>query len=198
MKRIVLCVAVSILVCMGPQTAEAQSPEMPVPQLVLLDADGKPMAQVVGMDSYTVYVLFDFDGVAARFSVIANGVFASYSVLFFSEPNCVGDVYLSAPHSFGPWESLTPRYFAIAGPSPDDGTYRVFQSTSLDPVQPTLASVWSNPTSGFGECEPWGGGGPYVYAPGEEILPNPLAGFHGPTLANPERKMSFKGGTRLP
>jgi len=35
-------------------------------------------------------------------------------------------------------------------------------------------------------------------APGEEILPNPLDGFHGPTVANPERLLTIKGGTRLP
>lgn len=196
-RSAVLLIALVLLFLTTP-AAKAQSPEMPEPLLVLLDADGKPMVQVVGIPDYSVFVLFDFDGAPARFSVLGNGVFYSYSFVFFSEPNCVGEVYLSAPSSFGPWEMLTPRYFAIAGPHPDDGTYRVFRSTSLDPTQPTLASVWNNPTTGFGECVPYPGGGPYFFVPGEEILPNPLDGFHGPTVANPERKMSFKGGTRLP
>ncbi len=32
----------------------------------------------------------------------------------------------------------------------------------------------------------------------EEVVPNPLDGFHGPSSANPERRLTLQGGTRLP
>lgn len=198
MVRISLCLAVMAMVSVVPQVAEGQSPEMPEPQLVLLDADGKPMVQVVDISGLSVVALFDFDGVPARFSVDVESGFRSGSGVAFSEPNCVGKVYLSV-WAFGVWEVLTQKLFTIIGPHPDDGTYRVFRSTSLDFTTDIPASVWSSPTSGFGECVPYTGGGPGGgRVPAEEILPNPLFGFHGPTAANPDRRFSVKGGTRLP
>ena len=46
MARITLCLAVLALVFIVPQVAEAQSPELSVPQMVVRDADGKVMGQV--------------------------------------------------------------------------------------------------------------------------------------------------------
>ena len=34
-------------------------------------------------------------------------------------------------------------------------------------------------------------------AAAEEVLPNPLDGFHGPTIAEPERVLTIAGGDRV-
>jgi len=193
MARIVLCLTVVGSLLILPQLARAQSPEMPEPLLVLLDVDGKPMVQVVDISGASVVVLFDFDGVPARFNIVPDGHFMSGSGVYFSEPNCGGEMYLSSPQASAVWEWLTLAYFAIHGPNSDDGTYRVFRSTSLDPVALTPGSGLSL----AGECVP-AGGLFSALVPAEEILPNPLAGFHGPTVADPEPRMAVKGGTRLP
>ncbi len=48
---------------------EAQSPEMPEPLAMVVDADGKPMLQVVGIDNDDIRVLFEFEGESAIFTL---------------------------------------------------------------------------------------------------------------------------------
>ncbi len=96
-----------------------------------------------------------------------------------------------------PLERLNQRTVVITGPDGDDGTYRVFRSTSvtLGPAYPESRLYFGNSTLGLCSDEP---GTLLNLLPAEEILPNPLEGFHGPTVANPERLLTVKGGTRLP
>lgn len=178
--------------------AVAQSPEMPEPLAVVVDADGKPMVQVVSFSYSSILVLFDFEGEPASFELLDEySDFDSYGKLvYFSLDNCQGEVYLSDNIS-GPLERLNQRAFVISGPDGDDGSYRVFRSTSVSAatVFPESRMAFGTSTLGYCTDEP---GIPRNLLPGEEILPNPLEGFHGPTVANPDRLLTVKGGTRLP
>ncbi len=180
------------------QTAFTQSPEMPEPLGMLVDADGKPMVQVMYISTSSIHVLFDFEGESAAFEMyddysdFENGGRA----VFFSLDDCQGDVFISNSLR-GPLERLNQRAILIAGPDADDGTYRVFRSTSLNagPVFPESKLDFGG--SSLARCSDEPGTQRNLF-PAEELLPNPLEGFHGPTVASPERLITVKGGTRLP
>ena len=87
--------------------------------------------------------------------------------------------------------------FRIAGPDAVSGTYRVFRSTSMETSQVSVESGWEDYPPYSGACNDIPAT-THDLLPAEEILPNPLEGFHGPTVANPERLCRVKGGTRLP
>lgn len=195
MERIVLCVAVSALVCIVPQPAAAQSSEMPEPLAIVVDADGKPMVQVMDVSGHEISVLFNFGGVAAR-SVITDSYcsFSTYRILYFSGPGCTGAAYISAAPTPSGLDLLNQQVFVITGPHALDGTYRVFRSTSMEIVRVHPASKWVD-TDEYGGCISTGGD-PLDLLPAEKIFPNPLRGFHGPTLSNPKRILKVKGGSR--
>lgn len=203
MSRIALCLAVFALVFIVPQLAEAQSPEMPIPGLVLVDADGKPMAQVVDVGvspsnlgeglSVQVTVVFDFDDNLAAFTFMPGGDGGTLDAnifLRFMAGDCTGQPHMSPENGFNYPTPARTAYF-ILGPDSVDGTYRVYRTTQQPAAVPFETYLNAN-----GDC---------LYDPisttlsiAEEINPNPLEGYHGPTAANPERVLTIKGGTRLP
>ena len=179
------------------QDVAAQSPEMPVPGLVVKDADGKVMAQVFDLgsdpDAYTVRVVFNFQGWVAAFEVLGpSGVFRSTGQIVFTGTACSGSAYTRTEirQELGEW-SL--QRLMIVGPDKGDGTYRVFRVTSTAWEAITPVTYYD----ATGECLDWSSGGIDGYPVGE-VLPNPFEGFHGPTDANPERVLTIEGGTRLP
>ena len=197
MSRIAPCLVAFALTVIITPLVGAQSPEMPEPLAIVVDADGKPMVQVASIRAEEVNVLFDFDGVSAGFELILqNGSFNGCCFVFFSDDNCLGDVYMSPWSENRVLEVSNQQGFAIAGPDATSGTYRVFRSTSTS-VSPTFPeSVW-NQTTILGTCLDINPDQINLLT-AEEILPNPLDGFNGPTVANPERLLTVKGGTRLP
>ena len=73
----------------------------------------------------------------------------------------------------------------------DMGTYRVFRSTSTQTANtPVLSYQVPNDVCHEDTAS-------RVLVPAEEVIPNPLEGFHGPTLANPERTWTIEGGDRI-
>ncbi len=108
MRNSFFALLVVIVILVPIQQASAQSPEMPLPALVLVDADGKPMAQVVGVElenvdgalgsgtRTTVKVAFDFGGSSELFSVQVNGsmAFKNNSFLWFTSDDCTGDPHM--------------------------------------------------------------------------------------------------------
>jgi hypothetical protein len=169
---------------------------MPVPNLVVKDADGKVIAQVASFGLAPgdhPQIMLDIDGVLVAFGVrLDKGWLVNGKIVYFSESGCQGTPYIQPPNPNKWWETQSETGFGVVGPDPDNGTYRMFRSTSPD-VSPTFPlSNWDNGTCGTL------GGGQLNLAPAEEVLPNPLGGFHGPTTANPERLLTVEGGTKLP
>ena len=182
--------------------ARAQGPAMPLPGAVVKDADGKLIAQVDSFDSgnFNPVVLFNFDDVPAPFYMqIQHGMFRSFKSVYFTGPDCTGDVYITEPSEQVGLDIIFQTSFVITGPDAVTGTYRVFRSTSPTPGQVSVNSRWvqGGNISLLGYCLE-NEAQQLTLAPAEEIIPNPLAGFHGPTVAYPERMLTIEGGTRLP
>ncbi len=176
------------------QSADAQSAEMPLPIAVVKDADGKLIAQIVDIgpnEGSDPKVLLNIGGTPVPFRVSPlKGVFESQRFAYFPFENCSGSPAITPPLAIG-WDSFSQTSFAVVGPDPDSGTYKVYRSTSPTPVAFSPLSYWID-----GSCD--GITGQTLLSPAEEVVPNPLAGFHGPTTANPERVWTIEGGTRLP
>ena len=194
---LVASIAAALIITPG-QDATAQSPEMPLPIAVVKDADGKPIAQLLGFDDGWPLVLLQLGGRAHPLTVhLEQGTFGGRQVWFGGE-NCTGDPYI-LESTLSMIEKQNGAV-VIAGPDATDGTYRgVFRSTSTTTVTFYITgSRWYQYDDGrFGECLNVSGISKTFY-PAEEIVLNPMEGFHGPTAANPERVLTIEGGTRLP
>ena len=192
MNRIAPClVALALTVIITP-LAEAQSPEMPAPLAILVDADGKPMVQVTAIVSGHIQVLFNFGGVLGVFSLQPDwGLFDNQKSVFFMDPGCEGDIYVSKT-LMDVVAMMQQQTFVIIGSDLSTGTYHVYRSTNYSTTSVTPSS-WFSPDGSCFDIR-----GTRDLMPAEEILPNPLEGFHGPTLDHPERLLTIRGGTRLP
>jgi hypothetical protein len=179
------------------QTTFAQSVAMRVPVLVLKDADGKVVAQVVGFsDAHLPWVVLEIDGVPALFEARPIKGILNSPQIYFSEPGCTGDVYFWRPGAGGSayLGDVTKTAVVVVGPDAGTGTYRVYHSTSMTEVDAYPLSEWIGPQA---RCVPRAGDA-MALVPGEEVLPNPMAGFHGPTAAEPDRIWTLEGGDKLP
>jgi len=192
MSRITPClVALALSLTITP-LVEAQSPEMPEPLAIVVDADGKPMVQVTAIVSDQIQVLFNFGGVLGVFNLYPDwGQFDNRNYVYFMDPDCEGDVYVSK-NDVDNVARIQQQTFVIIGSDLTAGTYRVYRSTNYSTTSVSPSS-WFSPDGSCFEL-----GNTLDLLPAEEVLPNPLEGFHGPTLANPERLLTIKGGTRLP
>ena len=199
MKRVAFCFAVFALVVVMLQPADAQSSELPVPQLVVRDADGKVMAQVSGFlrvssSSMWPMVVIDVEGTPAflvfqPYGLIDRVAFEtspSGGSVYFTDSDCTG---MPLVNPVGGLEAATGTHFGVAGPDPRTGEYVLFRSTSMTVITIATLSMWRS-----GICV-------NVVASGglqaEEVIPNPLDGFHGPTTAQPDRLLTISGGDRL-
>ncbi len=82
--------------------------------------------------------------------------------------------------------------YVIIGPDDDLGTYRLYRSPPA-----TSSGGFNSCLYPIGYCSSYNPGFSSLQV-AEEVVPNPLDGFHGPTSANPERRLTLQGGTRLP
>lgn len=185
-----------VVVLLSTQFAFAQSAAMPLPVAVVKDADGLVMAQVVDLgsaanpeDMYPRIVL-NVDGALAWFMVKpVEGLLTSGKTIYFSLDGCLGDAAIDPPAATG-FDSFSQTSFEVMGPDPFMGTYRLFRSTSPTPGSFSSLSKWED-----GQCQ--SKRGTVTTAPAEEVLPNPLEGFHGPTAAEPGRILTIAGGDRV-
>ena len=196
---VALFAAASVIPPFG--TAEANNgkgPKMPAPTAVFKDADGKTIAQLVGFWTVGTFLdplaLMNFDGDLALVQVgprFLRSLLAGNPQ--FTGVDCTGQVYLGKQWS-GTLADMTKDFVSIVGPDRETGEYRVFKATSSTPESTTIASSMSYQ---YGVCtnrdEPSVGA---ILYPAVEILPNPLAEFHGPTAEHPERTLTIEGGTR--
>jgi len=186
------------------QLVIAQSPEMPVPNLVVKDADGKVMGQVAGfmtistdffpivalnVDGKIAYLVYRSYGLIDR--VASSGGSSGSASVYFSNSDCIGDVYVNQISEVG-LEGQSGNMYGVGGPDSITGEYKLYRSTTLTVSVPSVSSKWEG-----GACKNYGPITVGVLA-AEEVSPNPFEGFHGPTLANPERVLTIEGGTRLP
>jgi len=198
MLRITLIrsVVVTFTALLIASTVAAQSAVMPLPVAVVKDADGKTVAQVVAMDETWVRALVDFGNGPVSFYVFPQGLVAEGGGdVHFTGSGCTGDAYiakLSNPTGNSYTKAFQVDRVEVVGPDPALGTYRVFRATTdveesyaglsiLDVLQNTCIN---GPTSG-------------TRLPADEVIPSPMAGFHGPTIAEPDRTWTIQGGTTI-
>ena len=195
-----------MLVLVPCQTVLAQSAAMPLPGLVILDADGKVMGQVAGFQTVAAaihpFVVLNVDGKLAYLffrsyglidRVASLGSATGGATVYFSSTSCTGDAYVNGVGETS-LEWLSGNSYGVAGPDFTTGTYKLYRSTTLTVAAEQLYSKWQG-----GVCIPFSSPpqSKGVLA-AEEVNPNPLAGFHGPTDAQPERVLTVSGGDKLP
>ena len=188
-------IAVAV-VLLSAQFAFAQSASMRLPVAVVMDADGLVIGQVVDLGSAAsvedMYprVLLDVEGVPAWFMVNpVQGLLTSGKSIYFSLDGCLGDAAIDPPAATG-FDSFYQKSFEVMGPDPFTGTYRMFRSTSPTTSSFSYLSKWEE-----GACQ--SKRGTVSVAPAEEVIPNPLDGYHGPTVAEPARVLTITGGDRV-
>lgn len=199
MARVAFCLAVLTLVFVAPHVVEAQSAELPVPQMVVKDADGKVMGQVAGFLRFSAssmwpVVVIDVDGTPAFLIFQPYGLIDRVAMenspsggsVHFTGSDCTGMPLVNPVSGL---EAATGTHFGVAGPDPLTGEYRLFRSTSLTVISIATLSMWR---SGICVNVVSGGG-----LQAEEVTPNPLEGFHGPTTEHPDRLLTISGGDRL-
>lgn len=185
-----------VVVLLSTQLAFAQSAGLPLPVAVVKDADGLLMAQIVDLgsaaspeDTYP-RVLLAVDGVPAWFMVKpVQGVLTTGKAIYFSLEGCLGDAAIDPPAATG-LDSFSQTSFEVLGPDPFMGTYRLFRSTSPATSTFSYLSKWED-----GACQNRRGN--VATVPAEDVIPNPLDGFHGPTVAEPGRVLTIAGGDRV-
>lgn len=193
MRSLFLVLLPVIFLFSPAQIALAQSSESPVPLAVLKDADGKVIAPLAGFSSPRV--MLNFGGIVGVYDVNpTKGQFGQQITQFyFSGSNCTGSRYLYTVNPLY-YDTLNGFITIILGPNVSDGTYQVFRTTSLTEISLVPLSRQT-----LGVCENLTRGVTYDRLRLiNNILPNPMEGFHGPTTANPERVLTIEGGTRLP
>ncbi len=178
-------------------TAAAQTAVMPLPHVVAVDGQGTTFAQVVQFtpaDTYWPMVVLDVEGTPALLVIRSHGpvdtvanTSADAGTVYFTSPGCTGDPLVNPATGF---QEQVGTVFGVAGPDPTLGTYRLYRSTTMTPTRTRIASAW---VDGF--CQDVTAN-IFVLA-AEEVLPNPLEGFVGPTVAVPEQRWSISGGTRI-
>ena len=191
MKTVALVATLMAVLFAPVQHVLAQTPEMPFPNLVLKDADGKVIAPIT-VDPQ-LWIVLDIDDLPAFLTVNLQTGQILRKTVYFSGADCTGDAYLYPPGTTYWWDEYTQTSFGVVGPDPDDGTYRLFRTTSANSSSTYPLSRWDENVN---ECRPETGS--RNISPAEEVIPNPLEGYHGPTTANPERLLTVAGGTRLP
>ena len=205
MRSLLLGVVFLALTVVPCQSVIAQNTEMPVPGLVVKDADGKVMGQVAGfaqgngVDFFPVvvlnvegklaYLVYRHYGLIDRVASNKGGI--GGASVYFSNSDCIGDPYVNQIDEVN-LEGLTGNMYGVGGPDPTTGEYKLYRSTTMTVTVPSLSSKWQG-----GICLNYGPLTKGVLA-AEEVIPNPLAGFHGPTTLNPERILTIDGGDRLP
>ena len=173
---------------------------MPVPVAVVKDGAGKTVAQVVGWvnrgEAFYPMVMLNIDGTPGFFAMDELGLcdrigfeHGSGASVFFSGAGCTGDPAVHVPAGIEHEVGDTPggTSFGVVGPDPTLGTYKVYRSTG-SPQLLSISSIWMN-----GGCLDVSES--VLLAPAEEVVPSPLAGFVGPTTAEPDRSWTIEGGT---
>ncbi len=201
MSRTTPCLVALALSMIITPLVEAQEAEMPVPQLVVRDADGKVMAQVSGFLRQSTLemwpmVVIDVEGTPAFLVFQPYGLIDRYAFehspsggsVYYTNTDCTG---MPLVNFVGGLEAATGTIFGVAGPDPNTGEYRLFRSTSMTIISIATLSMWRS-----GICVNVVAGGGALQA--EEVIPNPLEGFHGPTANQPDRLLTISGGDRLP
>lgn len=190
---------VMIAVLLEASIVAAQSAVMPLPVAVVKDGAGKTVGQVVGYrdraEGIWPMVMLDIDGtlgffVMQEFGLVDRNGFDGYSgtSVYFSGAGCMGNVALNYPIS-GIEQSIG-TIFGVVGPHPTLGSYEVYRSTGDPAAAFSYESMWAN-----GACVDLSGG--TLLLPGEAIVPSPLEGFVGPTVAQPDRTWTVEGGTTI-
>jgi len=191
-------IAAAALMCCAA-TVAAQSAVMPLPHVVAVDGQGLKFAQVIQFtpaDAYWPMVVLDVEGIPALLVVRPRGpvdtvanTSSDRGTVHFTSPGCTGDPLVNPAPANG-FQQYVGTMFGVAGPDPTLGTYRLFRSTTLTPVKTRISSAW---VDGF--CQDVSYNISVLAA--EEVLPNPLEGYVGPTVAVPDQMWSIAGGTRI-
>jgi hypothetical protein len=167
---------------------------MPHPVAVVRDADGKVVGQIAGADwrESGPVVFLNVGGKFSVFVLFPWGLEGRMRTVFFDSPGCIGTPYVKFS---GNWDSGVWKFserLATWGPDPVAGSYRVYRRASQPVYSQNIYSLWEG-----GECVAASGDLRDNLMLAEEVIPNPLGGFHGPTLAEPDRVWTIDGGDRI-
>ena len=182
----VLRTAFAVSVLFVAASTMAQNVEIPVPIAVFKDRDGKVLAPTFGDDPPSTFL--NVDGKTYRLRLRTSGPYDMSPAYFFHQDSeCSGPPFI--PISNEPEPSMFEHAW-IQGPDAVNGTY-LFWRFSGEPV-----------TGYFYSFSPIGSGCErtdveITCLPSEAPDPNPLDGFHGPTLAHPEWTWTIDGGVRI-
>jgi hypothetical protein len=188
--------AAAAMMCVAA-TVAAQSAVMPLPHVVSVDGQGTTFAQVIQFtpaDAYWPMVVLDVAGTSALLVIRPHGpvdtvanASAGGETVYFTSAGCMGDALVNPAEGF---QQQVGAVFGVAGPDATLGTYRLYRSTTMTAVRTRVASAWAN-----GVCQD--GTANVFLLPAEEMVPNPLEGYVGPTVAVPDQTWSISGGTRI-
>lgn len=172
-------------------TGAAQTAVMPVPAAVAKDGDGKILGEIVSDNPPTVIV--NIDGAPVALEVTPTGPVAKTGAddISFTGDSCLGSAYVQAPSA--DWEMLVGTKHIIVGPDETDGSYRVFRSTGDPEEWYTRESRYYQSSNSCDDTPSQLG----FHLPAEEIIPNPLEGYHGPSISQPDRLWTVAGGTTI-
>jgi len=191
-SRIAVSLSLVLVLIVGVN-AFGQTVALPQPVAVAKDAEGKVVTQVSGVtfedSAGMALAILNVDGIPACFRITFEGLRAcADSPLYFSEPNCTGDMFVKSPAITG-IEAITHIKVVVIGPHQTLGTYRVFRSLP----GPTVNINYDSYQTVYSGCinVP---GGPILVNAAAEVLPNPLEGFHGPSDAYPDQEWTIEGG----
>jgi hypothetical protein len=170
---------------------------MPLPHVVAVDGQGTAFGQVIQFtpaEAYWPMVVLDVEGTPALLVIRPHGpvdtvanTSAGGETVYFTSAGCTGDPLVNPATGF---QEQVGTVFGVAGPDATLGTYRLYRSTTTTAVRTRIASAWAN-----GACQD--GSANISLLSAEEVLPNPLEGFVGPTVAVPDETWSVAGGTRI-
>ena len=195
MKTLTISAVLMFGVALSGMPAAAQTASLSVPVAVVKDADGKVMGQVAGFYNNWPLLIVDVEGTPALLVYRPFGLLDRVGAqsgpgtsVYFSDGGCTGTPYVN---QVGDLELSIGTHFGVAGPDPVDGTYQLYRSTEPVSSVVQISSRWTG-----GVCVNQSPQNIGLF-PAEPVVPNPLAGFHGPTATNPERTLTISGGDRI-
>jgi len=187
MKSLACAAVLLILVLMPCQSVIAQTASMPIPSAVFTDGDGK----VFGPTSDGLYTLLNVEGRVFKIQVSPQGpAILGGATFFYQDPGCSAQVWFALSDQS---DGVTYNQLAwIQGPDSVNGTYLLWMASETE--TPVIGMFYYIGTYS-GTCDLMS---TVLHClPVYPADPNPLEGFHGPSVAYPNRYWTLEGGTMI-
>jgi len=186
--KLLASTAVTLLLVLIPcQPVIAQTASMPIPSAVFTDGDGK----VFGPTSDGLYTLLNVEGRFFKIQVSPQGpAISGGATFFYQDPGCSGQVWFALIDQS---DGVTYNQLAwIQGPDSVNGTYLLWMASETE--TPVIGMFYFIGTYS-GTCDRSQTVARFL--PVYPVDPNPLDGFHGPSVTFPDRYWTLEGGTKI-